>query len=260
MTPKKRPLILITNDDGIHAKGIRALIQIMQKIGDVVVMAPEEPMSGMSHSITSLIPLRARLIEKKEFYQEYACAGTPVDCVKLAQHLFFQEQKPDLVVSGINHGSNASINIIYSGTMGAALESSMNGFPSIGFSLLDYSKDADFLAAEPFILQIVEDVLRNDLPKNVCLNVNIPAVKTEEIKGIRICRQANACWVDSYENRIDPRGHNYFWLTGDFKANGITEEDDIWALDNNYISVVPVQYDFTHYECIDNLKGRLENV
>ncbi len=253
----KKPTILVTNDDSIHATGIQVLISIARKLGNVIVMAPEYPMSGKSHSITSNTPLRSTLRKQEEGYVEYTCAGTPVDCVKLAQHLFFKEKGPDLVVSGINHGSNASINIIYSGTMGAALESCLCGHPAIGFSLVDYAADADFSYAEPYVCKIMEDVLQNALPQGICLNVNIPC---GEIKGIKVCKQAKAFWHDAYDQRVDPHGCDYFWLTGNFVPENAENGDDISALEQGYVSVVPVQHDLTAYSYLSTFEKRMQDV
>lgn len=242
-----RPVILITNDDGVHAPGIRALIEVMRGIGEVVVVAPDQPMSGTGHAITVRHPLRLHKLAEDEGYREYSCNGTPVDCVKLGEQVVLKK-KPDLLVSGINHGSNASINIIYSGTMAAVLESAIGGVPSIGFSLLDYSHHADFSACGPFVKLIAEKVLSEGLPDGVCLNVNIPAVNGEEIKGIRICRQGRARWVEEYDSRTDPHNREYHWLTGYFQDLEENEDTDQWALQNHYVSLVPVHFDFTaHY-------------
>jgi 5'-nucleotidase len=241
------PTILITNDDGVYAPGLRALIELMRPIGEVVVVAPDQPMSGASHSITVRHPLRLHAITEEEGYREYSCNGTPVDCVKLGEQVILK-RKPDLLVSGINHGSNASINIIYSGTMAAVLESAIGGVPSVGFSLLDYSHKADFSGCRSFVRNIAEKVLQNGLPDGVCLNVNIPAVNGEEIKGVRVCRQGRSRWVEEFDSRTDPHHREYHWLTGYFEKLEDNLDTDQWALDNNFISVVPVHFDFTaHY-------------
>jgi 5'-nucleotidase len=185
---------------------------------------------------------------------EYACSGTPVDCVKLALNKLVP-RKPDLCVSGINHGSNASINVLYSGTMAAALEGAIEGIPSIGFSLLDYAQDADFSQCEDYVLKIAEQVLANPIPKGACLNVNIPKVKKDAIKGIRVCRQAHGNWNEEFDERINPLGKTYYWLTGNYVNNDPKTDTDIWALDNNYISVVPVMFDLTSHDTIQELKS-----
>jgi len=241
------PNILITNDDGIFAPGLRALIGVMRGMGNVVVVAPDQPMSGTGHAITVRHPLRLHLIKEEKGYLEYSCSGTPVDCVKLGEQVVLK-CKPDLLVSGINHGSNASINIVYSGTMAAVLESSIGGVPSIGFSLLDYSHDADFSTCAPFVRLIAGQVLANGLPEGVCLNVNIPAVNDHNIKGVKVCRQGRSRWVEEFDTRTDPHKRDYHWLTGYFEKLEENEDTDIWALENNYVSLVPVHFDLTaHY-------------
>lgn len=250
----QKPVILVTNDDGIMAPGIRNLISFMLDIGEVVVVAPDKGQSGMGHAVTITHPIRLEKIAVNGDHQEYSCSGTPVDCVKLAVNKVLH-RKPDILVSGINHGSNASINVIYSGTMSAAIEGAMEGIPSIGFSLLDFRLNADFVAARKFIQQIVRNVLKHGLPIGNCLNVNIPAVKENEIKGIRICRQANANWVEEFDHRKDPRGKDYYWLTGKFQLHEDVDETDEWALANKYISVVPIQFDFTAHKLIPELKN-----
>ncbi|MCF8303034.1 MAG: 5'/3'-nucleotidase SurE [Bacteroidales bacterium] len=248
-----RPTILVTNDDGIMAPGLRHLINIVRDYGDVVVVAPDKPQSGMAHAITISTPIRLEKIHEEEGYKEYACNGTPVDCVKAGEKIIL-ERNPDLLVSGINHGSNSSINVIYSGTMAAVLESAAEGIPSIGFSLVDYSMDAQFNHAEKHIRRIIEQVVNNGLPERICLNVNIPSVNGGEIKGTKVCRQAKAYWDETFESRVDPRRKDYYWLTGVFKNLDQGEDTDEHALANNYISVVPVQLDLTAHHVINTLK------
>ena len=251
---KERPLILVVNDDGISAPGIRKLIQIMNEIGEVIVVAPEGPQSGMGHAITLESALRCdKIIIDDGPQKEYSCSGTPVDCVKLAVNKILNK-KPDLCVSGINHGSNSSINVIYSGTMSAAVEGALEGIPSIGFSILDYAHNADFSEAEKFVKRITKSVLANELPKGVCLNVNIPKFDpNNKIKGIKVCRQANANWVEEFQERKDPKGRTYYWLTGTFVNYDKGDDTDEWALANQYISVVPVQFDVTAHHAISTL-------
>jgi 5'-nucleotidase len=249
-----RPTILITNDDGYFAPGIRKLIAIMRKIGRVVVVASDQAMSGMGHAITIKTPLRLKTVSKDADYEEYICNGTPADCVKLGEQVVLKG-KPDLLVSGINHGSNASINVIYSGTMAAVLEACIDGIPAIGFSLNDYSHDADFSHVDSFIEKITQNVLGNGLPQGVCLNVNIPAKSEEPIKGIRVCRQSHAKWVEEFDSRHDPRGAAYHWLTGRFENDDKGEDTDQQALDSNFVSVVPVHYDLTAYKALDFVKS-----
>jgi 5'-nucleotidase len=239
--------ILVTNDDGISAPGLRVLIDIVREMGNVVVVAPDKPMSGSGHAITVRHPLRLHEVTKEKNYAEYHCNGTPVDCVKLGEQVVLKA-KPDLLVSGINHGSNASVNIVYSGTMAAVIESAINGVPAIGFSLLDYRHSADFSACKPFVKLIAGKVLANGLPDGVCLNVNFPAVNDNDIKGIKICRQGRARWREEFDTRTDPHKREYYWLTGYFEKLEENEDTDQWALENNYVSVVPVHFDMTaHY-------------
>ncbi|MGA1398297.1 MAG: 5'/3'-nucleotidase SurE, partial [Schleiferiaceae bacterium] len=211
------PLILVTNDDGITAPGIRTLIHAMNQLGDVVVVAPDSPQSGMGHAITLHESLRLKPMSIDAGPQtEYACSGTPVDCVKLAVHEVLKDRKPDLIVSGVNHGSNASVNVIYSGTMSAAVEGAMQGVPSIGFSLLDYRWDADFRPVEPYLKQIAQNVLADGLPEGVCLNVNFPHADKAPYAGVRVARQALGFWKEAFEERIDPYGKPYYWMRGDY--------------------------------------------
>ena len=247
----KRPLILVANDDGISAPGIRNLIRIMNDFGDVVVVAPDSPQSGKGHAITIEATIRCDKVTIEKGPQiEYSCSGTPVDCVKLAVNQLL-DRKPDLCVSGINHGSNSSINVIYSGTMSAAVEGALEGIPSIGFSLLDYAHNADFSEAEQYIRKITKQVLEIGLDDGVCLNVNIPKrIEGEEIKGLKVCRQANANWEEEFEERIDPKGRTYYWLTGKFANYDKGTDTDEWALSNHYVSVVPVQFDVTAHSSL----------
>ena len=247
----KKPLILVTNDDGSTAPGIRALVEVMSEIGRVVVVAPDSPQSGMGHAITMNDPLRIHKVDVFPGIEAWECSGTPVDCVKLAKHVVLKGQAIDLCVSGINHGSNASINIIYSGTLSAAMEASLEGIFSIGFSLLDYSFEADFEPAKPFIHRIATRVLTS--PPRACrlLNVNIP--KGPDIQGIRVCRQADARWIEEFQEARDPRGQTYYWLTGEFVNHDHGSDTDVKALEEGYISVVPSGHDLTIPEAIPQL-------
>ncbi|MFB0938641.1 MAG: 5'-nucleotidase [Candidatus Azotimanducaceae bacterium] len=248
-----RPLILVTNDDGITAPGIRKLIAIMNTIGDVVVVAPDSPQSGMGHAITIDSTLTCDKLRVDNGSQvEYKCSGTPADCVKLAVREVL-DRKPDLCVSGINHGSNSSVNVIYSGTMSAAIEAGIEGIPAIGFSLLDYSWDANFDLLEDEIVKITKNVLKNGLPEGVVLNVNFP--KTDNFKGIKICRQAKGNWEETFDKRVNPNGKEYYWLSGKFTNLDKGEDTDIWALEHNYVSVVPVQFDLTAHHFIQKLNN-----
>ena len=251
----KRPLILVTNDDGINAPGIRTLISIMNSIGDVVVVAPDSAQSGMGHAIT----LNTTLYAKEVFLdngpqKEFSCSGTPADCVKIAIREFL-DRTPDLCVSGINHGSNASINVIYSGTMSAAIEAGIEGIPAIGFSLLDYEWEADFEASKSYVKSITKQVLKQGLPNGIVLNVNIPNLAKNNIKGIKICRQAKANWIEKFDKRKTPQGKDYYWLTGKFVNLDNKDNTDEWALANGYISIVPTQFDLTAHHFINDLNN-----
>lgn len=252
-----KPLILVTNDDGITAPGIRNLVEFMNEIGDVIVVAPNSPQSGKGHAITINATLTFEEINLEGPQKDYALSGTPVDCVKFALDKILT-RKPDLVVSGINHGSNSSINVIYSGTMSAAVEAGVEGLQAIGFSLQDFSWDADFSQSKDFIQNIVKKVLENPLPKGTVLNVNIPKLPKEEIKGIKVCRQANAKWEENFDERINPHGKKYYWLSGYFNNMDSGDDADETALENGYISIVPVKFDLTAHEHLQLLREILE--
>ena len=253
-TKEERPIILVTNDDGITAPGIHSLVNAVKDLGDVVVVAPDKPQSGMGHAITIGVPLRLnRVNDLFKDAEAWQTNGTPVDCVKLAVDKILH-RKPDICLSGINHGANHSINVIYSGTMSAAMEASIESIPSIGFSLLDYSIEADFTASEFYVHKIVESVLNSKKEKHFLLNVNIPAVPLELMHGIKVCRQAYAKYDEDFDERLDPNGRKYYWLTGEFVNFDTGEDTDVWALEHNYVSVVPVQFDLTNY----TLKKELE--
>ena len=246
--------VLVTNDDGIDVHGLTILVEALAQHADVYVVAPKEQQSGKSHSITTGRPLRVREIKQDDGLAVYACDGTPVDCVKLASE-YFCPRKPDLVLSGINHGSNSSINVLYSGTMGAVMEATALGINAIGFSLLHHSPKADFEPSRPIVRHIIGHVLNHSLPDGVSLNVNIPRLAADQIKGIRLCREAKAFWRDSFEKRIDPQGRPYWWLTGKFVCDNPPEDSDEWALANGYVSVVPTHIDFTDYASFNTLKN-----
>ncbi|PHX91431.1 MAG: 5'/3'-nucleotidase SurE [Flavobacteriales bacterium] len=246
---KKKPLILVSNDDGITSPGIAALIAVAMELGDVIVVAPDKPQSGMGHAITINQPIRITAVNLYDGVKAYQCTGTPVDCVKIAIDKLLTA-KPDLMVSGVNHGSNASINVIYSGTMSAAVEASIDGIKAIGFSLCDYSWDANFEVVKPYMKQIMESVMKNNLPYGTLLNVNMPVPKMGEIKGIKICRQALAKWKESFDQRTDPFGRDYFWMTGNFINMDEGNDTDEWALKEGYISVVPTMFDLTDHRRI----------
>ena len=250
----QRPLILVTNDDGITAPGIRNLVEFMNEIGEVVVVAPNSPQSGKGHAITINSTLTFEEINLEGPQKDYSLSGTPVDCVKFALDKILT-RKPDIVVSGINHGANSSINVIYSGTMSAAVEAGIEGIPAIGFSLLDYSWDADFEQIKAHVKQIASEVLKNGLPEGVILNVNFPKLSKEEIKGIKICRQAKAMWQEEFDKRTNPQGKDYYWLTGKFVNLDKGTDTDEWALENGYISIVPVQFDLTAHHAMQQLNS-----
>ena len=253
-----KPLILVSNDDGITSKGIRVLVETMKKLGDVIVVAPDSPQSGMGHAITIGNTLRLEETDIFEGVPAYECSGTPADCVKIAKHFVLKERRPSLVVSGINHGANTSISVLYSGTMSAAIEAALEGTPAIGFSLCDYSHEADFEHTIDYVEQIAGNVLDKGLTKGVALNVNIPPKRNESIKGIKICRQANAKWQEDFDMRHDPYGRRYFWMAGNFINHDKGEDNDEWAIANNYVSVVPCQYDLTAHHAISLLNDDWE--
>lgn len=250
---KEEAVILITNDDGVTSPGIKALVESVKHLGKIVVVAPDKPQSGMGHAITIGQPLRMHAVHIFDGIEAYQCSGTPVDCVKLAVDKVLH-RKPDLCLSGVNHGANHSINVIYSGTMSAALEASIESIPSVGFSLLDYSMEADFSGAKKYAAIVVDHLLKKNYDKHLCLNVNIPSMPAELLKGLKVCRQAYAKYEEKFDERHDPHGKKYYWLTGDFVNFDKGKDTDVWALKNDYVSVVPVQFDLTHYK----LKEKLE--
>ncbi len=252
-----KPLILISNDDGITSVGIRTLVEVMSEIGEVVVVAPDSPQSGMGHAITIGNTLR---LDRSDIFshlgvEAYECSGTPADCVKLAKHYVLRDRKPDLVVSGVNHGSNSSVSVLYSGTMSAAIEAALEGLPAIGFSLCDYDHNADFSHTKAYIKNIVLQALSNGIPEGITLNVNFPPAAAGQIKGVKICRQARARWQEEFDQRKDPRGRQYFWLIGSFvnmEPEGVTDTDE-WALQNGYVSIVPCTFDLTAYKAMQTI-------
>jgi 5'-nucleotidase len=251
MDPK--PVIFITNDDGINAPGLRALIEVMRPLGRVVVVAPDKPQSGTAHAITVNVPLRLEPICRERDYEEYSCNGTPADCVKMGFKIILKGH-PDLLVSGINHGSNASVSIIYSGTLAAVLEGCMANVPSIGFSLNNYGWEADFTPSRNYVKRISEAVLKKGLPEGICLNVNIPDIPEGEIRGIKVCQQSGGSWQEDFDERKDPMGRKYYWLKGIFIKTGDGGATDIWALENHYVSVVPVHTDMTAHQFLSKLE------
>jgi 5'-nucleotidase len=254
MKKSDRPLILVTNDDGIFAKGLKHLVNLVKPFGDVIVVAPDKPQSAMGHAITVNNVLRLKKYKYDNDVEAYSCSGTPVDCVKLAIYKLLKK-KPALLVSGINHGANFSVNVLYSGTMAAAVEGALEGVPSIGFSLCNHDLDANFSACDKVVTKMVENALKGKIPNDVCLNVNIPDVKPEELKGIKVCRQAKAHWQDNFDVREDPFGTEYCWLVGEFKNLDKGEDTDVFALNNNFASVVPVQFDMTAHHAITEINA-----
>ena len=252
-------LIFVTNDDGYQSKGFAAAIEVARKFGRVVAVAPEQTQSGMSQAITMYNPLYVKKVREEEGLEIYSLSGTPVDCAKMAFDYLFVDRIPDLVISGINHGSNAAVNVLYSGTMGAAIEGSFYGCPSIGLSLTSHDADADFTAAKHYAEQIVRSVLENNVPTPLCLNVNVPVATIDEIKGVKVCRQTRGYWREEFFCRQDPHNRQYFWLTGGFcNAEPDAEDTDEWGLANNYVTVVPVQVDMTDYAKMDVLTEALK--
>lgn len=249
-----KPLILVTNDDGIVAPGIRALVEVAAELGEVVVVAPDSPQSGKGHAITIHDPLRLKHVRVFPGIEAWECSGTPVDCVKLAKHVVLKNRQIDLCLSGINHGSNSSINIIYSGTLSAAMEASLEGIKSIGFSLLDYSFEADFEPGKEWVRRIARYSLDNPLSAGKLLNVNIPNLPNGDIRGIKLCRQADARWVEEFIEGRDPSNQPYYWLTGKFVNEDQGEDTDDWALQNGYISVVPSMHDLTDYSALKTMQ------
>ncbi|HLG40599.1 MAG TPA: 5'/3'-nucleotidase SurE [Chitinophagaceae bacterium] len=250
---KEKPTILITNDDGVTAPGIMNLVEAVKDLGKIIVVAPDRPQSGMGHAITIGQPLRLHKVHTFGEIEAYACTGTPVDCVKLAVDKVLH-RKPDLCLSGINHGANHSINVIYSGTMSAAVEAAIESIPSAGFSLLDYNIEADFTGAKKYARMVVEKMMKTKLDKHTVFNVNIPSVPEELLNGIMLCKQAYAKYEEDFVERVDPNGRKYYWLTGEFINFDKGTDTDVWALANNYVSVVPVQFDLTNYVLMNRLK------
>ena len=249
-----RPLILLTNDDGIAAPGLRTLVGVARQLGEVIVVAPGSPQSGQGHAITLEDPLRIHPVDVFDGIEAYECTGTPVDCVKLAKHVVAAGRTIDFCASGINHGSNAGVNVIYSGTMSAAMEASLEGITSVGFSLLDYRWGADFAVAEPYVRQIIERGLAGAFGAATLLNVNIPTGVDAPIAGLKVCRQADARWIEKFQEGTDPRGQKYYWLTGSFVPNDVVDGTDIYALDRHYVSVVPCMHDLTQHHALDRLR------
>jgi 5'-nucleotidase len=254
----KRPLILITNDDGIEARGIHSLVDAVRHLGDVVVVAPDGPRSAQSSAITVNTHLRFWKHQEKDGLVMYRCNGTPCDCVKLALYTILDRQ-PDIILAGINHGTNAAINVLYSGTMGAVFEGCTEGIPAVGFSLDSHDPRADFSEAVKYAVAITQKVLTEGLPKDICLNVNIPL--GENLKGMRVCRQCYGRWNERFVCRQDPGGNNYYWLTGEFiNLEPDATDTDQYAMDHGYVAIVPCQVDFTHYSSVQQLSHWNEEI
>jgi 5'-nucleotidase len=254
---KNRPLIFVTNDDSYLSKGFEAMVSLAQEFGDVVAIAPDRVQSGMSQAITINSPLFLRSVKQSEGVEIYAFSGTPVDCAKFAFDHLFENRRVDLVLSGINHGSNAAVNVMYSGTMGAAIEGSFYGCPSVGLSLTDHDAEADFEAAKHYAREIISSIMENPASENLCLNVNVPNIPLSEIKGVRVCRQCRGIWLDEFAPMECEDQKQGYMISGAFSNHEPEAEDtDEWALANGYVSVVPVQIDMTHYKQM----GYLERV
>jgi 5'-nucleotidase len=249
----RKPLILVTNDDGVHAPGLNVLAEEMRSFGEVLLVAPDKPQSAMGHAITIHSFLRLNRVDLMEGVEAWSCSGTPVDCVKLAIHKLLGGRKPELLVSGINHGANISINVLYSGTMSAAVEGAMEGIPSIGFSLMDHAIEADFSHVRPVVRTVTANVIKHGMAHGVCLNVNVPQNTGVPLKGVRVCRQARANWEDEFETRLDPGNKEYYWMRGAFRSHEHGEDTDVWAVQNGYASLVPVQFDMTAHHAIAEL-------
>ncbi len=250
---KDKPLILVTNDDGITSRGIQHLITIAKEFGEVVVIAPNKPQSGMGHAITIGETLRLDRSTLFDGVEAYECSGTPADCVKLGKNFLMEEQHIDLVLSGVNHGNNSSISVIYSGTMSAAIEAAIENIPAVGFSLCSYDPEADLDHTSKFMRIVIAQALENDMGTGIALNVNFPEKSTEELRGIKICRQAKASWQEQFEERYDPHNRRYFWMSGEFVNSDKGEDTDEWAIANNFVSIVPCQYDMTAHHQIAQL-------
>jgi len=249
-----RPLILVTNDDGIVAPGIRALVEVASELGEVVVVAPDSPQSGKGHAITIHEPLRLKKVKVFAGIEAYECSGTPVDCVKIARYVVLKDRQIDLCVSGINHGNNLSISILYSGTLSAAMEASLENIRSIGFSLDDYSFDADFEPAKPWVRQVMQHTLNRPFQPGTLLNVNFPKLPADQIRGLRLCRQADDRWVEKFQEGRDPHGQPYYWLGGTYVNLDEGGDTDVQAVKNGYVAVVPAMHDLTNYRAMDGLK------
>jgi len=258
-----KPLILIANDDGYQAKGINSLVDMLRPLADIVVCAPEGARSGFSCAFSAELPLRLTLHRQEEGLEVWSCNGTPVDCVKMALDNIL-DSKPDIVVGGINHGDNSSVNSHYSGTMGVVLEGAMKYIPSVAFSLCDHRAEADFEPLRPYIIDITRHVLENGLPQGTCLNVNFPLLDNEgreergevrAYRGVRVCRMARGRWVDETNRCHHKRGYDYWWMVGNYVSDEPDADDtDRWALSHGYVAITPTTIDVTAYDAFSQLK------
>jgi 5'-nucleotidase len=249
-----KPTILISNDDGISADGILALASEIKKFADIIVIAPHTQQSAVGHSITMSDPIRARKVYHGKKFFGYAVEGTPADSVKLAVHTLLKNKKIDLLISGINQGANTAINIIYSGTVSAATEGTILGLPSFAISLTSYT-EKNFKPAAKFAAKLAKIILKKGLQKGVLLNVNVPAIPENKIKGALVTKQGKSSWDDTFEKRIDPANREYFWLTGSMYKIDESKEYDVKAVDEGYISVTPIHYDLTDFEFFEKMKN-----
>jgi 5'-nucleotidase len=250
---QQRPLILVSNDDGVVAKGITELVKMLRPLGEVVVMAPDAPRSGSSSAITVTTPVHYQLVKKEVGATIYKCSGTPVDCIKLATSTVL-DRKPDLVIGGINHGDNSAVNVLYSATMGLVIEGALKGIPSIGFSLCCRDANASFEPLSPYIRAIVLKVLEKGLPPLTCLNVNFPNLP--ELKGIKVCRQGKGQWVNEWEQFAHRGDEHYYWLVGEFQPDEDDAADsDKRALAEGYTAITPVQVDATAYDLMNDMQS-----
>ena len=251
----KRPLLLISNDDGYLAKGINCLVEMLSDLGDIIVCAPEDARSGFSCAFSATAPLRLQCRAQRPGVEIWSCTGTPVDCVKMALAEIVP-RTPDLVIGGINHGDNASVNAHYSGTMGVTLEGCMKYIPSVAFSLCDHREDADFEPLRPLIHEIIQRVLHEGLPLGVCLNVNFPLLEESGYKGVRVCWMAKGTWGQEVTKCHHPRGYDYWWMVGSYTNDEPEAEDtDNWALTHGYVAITPTQIDITAYQAMDKIKS-----
>jgi len=249
----KRPLILISNDDGFRAKGINSLMEMLRPLADIIVCAPDGPRSGYSCAFSAEIPLKLKLQHQEPGLEVWSCNGTPVDCVKMALDNIV-DRRPDMIVGGINHGDNSSVNSHYSGTMGVVLEGCMKYIPSVAFSLCDHRADADFEPMRSVVVDMTKRVLKEGLPQGACLNVNFPV--SYPYKGVKVCRMAMGRWVNETEKCHHVRGYAYWWMAGDYVSDEPDAEDsDRWALNHGYVAITPTQIDVTHYALLEQMKS-----